>query len=180
MVLYFIVTIRIKLCIAYFISYNILGSGKEEMSSLLFTQNKYVGWVTPGLRVVGPVLSFTTGASGGIFAPSLSAGATIGSLVAHWFELTATNTNIMVLAGMVAFLTGVTRSPFTSAILVLEMTDRHNVIFHLMIASIVAVLISSVIDKKSLYDHLNHQYLDDFRKEETAMEKPVEKIITSS
>ncbi len=157
-------------CIAYFISYNILGSGKEEMSSLLFTQNKYAGWITPGLRTIGPVLSFTTGASGGIFAPSLSAGATIGSLVAHWFELTATNTNIMVLAGMVAFLTGVTRSPFTSAILVLEMTDRHNVIFHLMIASIVAVLVSSVIDKKSLYDHLKHQYLNDFRKEETAME----------
>lgn len=50
--------------IAYFISYNILGSGKEEMSSLLFTQNKYVGWLTPGLRIVGPMLSFTTGASG--------------------------------------------------------------------------------------------------------------------
>lgn len=35
---------------------------------------------------------------------------------------------------MVSFLTGVTRTPFTSAILVLEMTDRHSVIFHLMLA----------------------------------------------
>ena len=144
------------------------------MSTLLFTQDKYAGWITPGLRIIGPMLSFTTGASGGIFAPSLSAGATVGSLVAHWFELTATNTNIMVLAGMVAFLTGVTRSPFTSAILVLEMTDRHNVIFHLMIAGIVAVLVSSLIDKKSLYDHLKHQYMNDFHKDETTMEAPVE------
>jgi len=165
--------------IAFFISYNVLGSGKEEMSSLLFTQNKYAGWLTPGLRIVGPMLSFTTGASGGIFAPSLSAGATIGSLVAHWFELTATNTNIMVLAGMVAFLTGVTRSPFTSAILVLEMTDRHSVIFHLMIAGIVAVLVSSLIDKKSLYDHLMHQYMHDFHQEETEMEPPVNKLNTT-
>ena len=164
--------------IAYFVSNAILGSGKEEMSSLLFSQNKYAGWLTPGLRIVGPMLSFTTGASGGIFAPSLSAGSTIGSLVAHWFELTATNTNIMVLTGMVAFLTGVTRSPFTSAILVLEMTDRHNVIFHLMIAGIVAVLVSSLIDKKSLYDHLKHQYMHDFYEEETAMETPVEKLNT--
>ncbi|MEJ7739795.1 MAG: chloride channel protein [Chitinophagaceae bacterium] len=91
---------------AYFISNAILGSGKEEMSSLLFAQHKYAGWITPGIRIIGPMLSFTTGASGGIFAPSLSAGATVGSLVAHWFELTSTNTNIMVLAGMVAFLTG--------------------------------------------------------------------------
>ncbi|MGI8637120.1 MAG: chloride channel protein, partial [Segetibacter sp.] len=97
--------------IAYFLSYTILGSGKEEMSSLLFSRNKYAGLMTPVLRIAGPVLSFTTGASGGIFAPSLSAGATVGSLIAHWFELTATNTNIVVLAGMVAFLTGVTRSP---------------------------------------------------------------------
>ncbi len=165
--------------IAYFISDAILGSGKEEMSTLLFTQDKYAGWITPGLRIIGPMLSFTTGASGGIFAPSLSAGATVGSLVAHWFELTATNTNIMMLAGMVAFLTGVTRSPFTSAILVLEMTDRHNVIFHLMIAGIVAVLVSSLIDKKSLYDHLKHQYMHDFYEEETAMETPVEKLNTT-
>jgi H+/Cl- antiporter ClcA len=164
--------------IAYFVSNAILGSGKEEMSYLLFSKNKYAGWLTPGLRIVGPMLSFTTGASGGIFAPSLSAGATIGSLVAHWFELTATNTNIMVLASMVAFLTGVTRSPFTSAILVLEMTDRHNVIFHLMIAGIIAVLVSSLIDKKSLYDHLKHQYMHDFYEEEAAMETPVEKLNT--
>ena len=156
--------------IAYFLHDSILGSGKKEMSSLLFSNEKYAGWFTPALRIIGPMLSFTTGASGGIFAPSLSAGATIGSLVAHWFSLSPTNTNIMVLSGMVAFLTGVTRSPFTSAILVLEMTDRHNVIFHLMIAGIVAVLISSLIDKKSLYDHLKHQYMHDFHKEERAIE----------
>ncbi len=63
-----------------------------------------------------------------------------------------------------------------AAILVLEMKDRHNVIFHLMIAGIVAVLVSALIDKKSLYDHLKHQYLHDFNKEETAMETPVEKL----
>lgn len=43
---------------------------------------------------------------------------------------------------MVAFLTGVTRSPFTSAVLVLEMTDRHNVIFFLMLSGIAASLVS--------------------------------------
>src|SRR6201996_6877276 len=73
-------------------------------------------------------------------SPSLGAGATIGSMIAHIFELTAANTNLLILSGMVGFLTGVTRSPFTSAILVLEMTDRHNVIFHLMLAGMTASL----------------------------------------
>ncbi|MEO7263463.1 MAG: chloride channel protein [Ferruginibacter sp.] len=173
-IIYVLTCALVVASIAYFISNDILGSGKEQMSSLLFSPDKNAGWVTPGLRTIGPLLSFTTGASGGIFAPSLSAGATLGSLVASWFDLTATNTNIIILAGMVAFLTGITRSPFTSAILVLEMTDRHTVIFHLMIAGIIAVLVSSWIDKRSLYDHLKHQYLRDFHEEEIEQEKPAE------
>ncbi|HEY9000842.1 MAG TPA: chloride channel protein, partial [Mucilaginibacter sp.] len=68
--------------IAYSFSTNILGSGKSEMTNLLFTHQKQVAWQVPASRIVGPVLSFTTGASGGIFAPSLAAGATIGSFVA--------------------------------------------------------------------------------------------------
>jgi H+/Cl- antiporter ClcA len=67
---------------------------------------------------------------------------------------------------MVAFLTGVTRSPFTSAILVLEMTDRHNVIFYLMVAGMAAAMISSLVDKRSLYDHLKHQYMEELIKGE--------------
>ena len=152
--------------IACFVNESILGSGKAEMSQVLFTPQKYSGWQFPILRTVGPILSFTTGSSGGIFAPSLSAGAGIGSVVAHILHETATNSNLLILAGMVAFLTGVTRSPFTSAILVLEMTDRHNVIFHLMIAGMVASLISSLIDKRSLYDHLKHQYMHSLLHEE--------------
>jgi H+/Cl- antiporter ClcA len=48
----------------------------------------------------------------------------------------------MILAGMVAFLTGITRTPFTSAILVLEMTDGHSLILQLMMAGILANLVS--------------------------------------
>jgi H+/Cl- antiporter ClcA len=66
---------------------------------------------------------------------------------------------------MVSFLTGVTRTPFTSAILVLEMTDRHNVIFHLMLAGLLANLVSLLIDRHSLYDHLKVSCLKEINKE---------------
>lgn len=137
----------------------ILGSGKHQMESILFSDNKHVTWMSPLMRIVGPILSFTTGAAGGIFAPSLSAGATVGSLFAGWFDLAATETNLLVLAGMVGFLTGVTRTPFTSAILVLEMTDRHSVIFHLMLAGMLASLVSMMIDRRSLYEYLKISYI---------------------
>jgi H+/Cl- antiporter ClcA len=151
---------------AYFVNTSILGSGKAEMTQLLFTGSKRIGWQIPLARTLGPLLSFTTGASGGIFAPSLSAGATIGAFIAGLFDLSASNTNLLILSGMVAFLTGVTRSPFTSAILVLEMTDRHNVIFFLMLSGIAASLVSSLVSKHSLYEYLKLQYILKLRKHE--------------
>jgi H+/Cl- antiporter ClcA len=94
-----------------------------------------------------------------VFAPSLSIGASFGSLIAGLLHLSLTDTNLLILAGMVGFLTGVTRTPFTSAILVLEMTDRHNVIFYLMLAGLIANLVSLLIDRHSFYDHLKVKYL---------------------
>jgi len=152
--------------ISFFIDSQILGSGKRIMTTTLFTSEKDVSWYTAISRVGGIILSFTTGAAGGVFAPSLSAGAGIGSYLAGLMQFTAGNANLLILCSMVGFLTGVTRTPFTSAILVLEMTDRHSVIFHLMIAAMVASVVSLVIDKHSLYDHLKVQCLHELHKEE--------------
>jgi H+/Cl- antiporter ClcA len=151
---------------AFFIDERVLGSGKGLMTTALFTTGKYNSWYLSLLRIGGPLVSFTTGASGGVFAPALSAGASIGATFSGWLHLTAANTNLLVLAGMVAFLTGVTRTPFTSAILVLEMTDRHNVIFHLMLAGMIASLVAMVVDKHSFYDHLKVQYMRDIIKQD--------------
>ena len=145
--------------LAFFVDERVLGSGKELMTTALFTNQKYNSWYMPLLRIVGPIFSFTTGASGGVFAPALSAGASVGATISGWMHLSPANTNLMILSGMVGFLTGVTRTPFTSAILVLEMTDRHNVIFHLMLAGMTATLVAMAIDRHSFYDHLKYQYL---------------------
>lgn len=128
-------------------------------------------WYVPLLRMAGPIVSFVAGGAGGVFAPSLTAGATIGAFVADYFNLTATNANMLMLAGMVGFLTGVTRTPFTSAILVLEMTDRHSIIFYLMMAAMIANLFALLVDKRSFYDHLKKQYL-----KEVLPAKPVQSI----
>ncbi len=155
--------------IAFFIDPRILGSGKEIMLTTLFTSDKYVHWYTSLFRIVGPVLSFSTGASAGIFAPSLGAGASVGSFMAGLFQASASNANLLILCGMVALLTGVTRTPFTSAILVLEMTDRNSVIFYLMIAGLVANIVALSVDKHSLYDHLKVHSIYDLTREKDVM-----------
>lgn len=146
--------------IAYFFDMHILGSGKDLINQTLFTDQKYVGIETTLVRILGPVLSFSAGGAGGIFAPSLSAGASIGSCLSELFHLGGANANLLILSGMVGFLTGVTRTPFTSAILVLEMTDRHSVIFYLMLAAVVSDMAALLIDRRSFYDRLKHSYLE--------------------
>jgi H+/Cl- antiporter ClcA len=161
----------IMILLAFFVNRDILGSGKDVMERTLFTSDKYVAWYTPILRIGGSMLSFTSGAAGGIFAPALSAGASVGSLVAGWFKVSDIDSNMLILAGMVGFLTGVTRSPFTSVILVLEMTNRHNVIFHLILAGMLASLVSLAIDKHSLYERLKVRYMSELLDEEKGIKQ---------
>jgi H+/Cl- antiporter ClcA len=160
-ILFLIVIGLLVASIAYFFNADIIGSGKDIMATRLFTDDKNTSWQTVLVRIFGPALSFSTTAAGGVFAPSLAAGASIGAFIADIFNISGSNANILILGGMVGFLTGITRTPFTSAILVLEMTDRHSVIFHLMLAAMFSYLASMMIDKRSLYDHLKKQYLDE-------------------
>ena len=173
---YLIISALILTILAIFVNANIFGSGKDFITNILFTHQKYTSWDVSLLRITGPLLSFTSGAAGGIFAPALCAGAGMGSMISGWFHMSDTNTNLMILSGMVGFLTGVTRTPFTSSILVLEMTDRHNVIFFLILAGMIASLAAYIIDKHSLYDHLREGYIHDLRADNIAGNEPAGKM----
>lgn len=135
------------------------GSGKDMMNHLLFSDNKSTEWYDFPTRFLGPILSYHSGGAGGIFATSLSAGATLGAGLAALLGLAATNYNLVILVSMVGFLTGVTRSPFTSAILVLEMTDRHGAIFYLLLAAMIANLAGYLVDRKSFYERAKEAFL---------------------
>lgn len=162
-VLFLVISALIIASIAFFINREVLGSGKEIMERILFTNDKHEDWYVPILRMLGPALSFTSGGAGGIFAPALTAGASIGSVISGAIHLSPNETNVVVLAGMVAFLTGITRAPFTSAIVVLEMTDRHSLIFHLMLAGMVSSIASILVSRHSLYDVIKVNLLEEIR-----------------
>ena len=145
--------------LAIFIDFELFGSGKEIITRTLFTSQKHLDWYVPIFRIFGTIFSFSTGAAGGIFAPSLSAGAGIGAVFAELFHFTVTDTNLVILCGMTGFLTSITRSPFTSSILVLEMTNSHNVIFYIMLTALFSNLVASSISRKSFYDYLKDHYI---------------------
>ncbi len=161
--------------LAILVDFRTFGSGKDIMVSTLFSDQKKIEWYIPFLRMVGPIFSFSAGAAGGIFAPSLSAGATLGAVLAEWFHLSNPETNLIILCGMTGFLTSITRSPFTSSILVLEMTNSHNVIFYIMLTALFSNLVAVSLSRRSLYEHLKEQYLSEIDSMEE--EKPFSKSI---
>lgn len=178
-IIYIVSCALILATLTFFLHEHAVGSGKEIMMHALFTPDKHLPWYLPFARMLGSVVSFTSGAAGGVFAPALSAGASVGAVLAEWFNVSPTNTNLLILAGMVGFLTGITRTPFTSAILVLEMTDRHNVIFYLLLAGLAANLLAYLVDRHSFYDHLKETYIHDVHHEAIPVEKeehPVEHV----
>ena len=163
---YVIVCGLVMAALAVFIDSRTFGSGKDIMVTTLFTEHKYLEWYVPILRLIGTIISFSIGAAGGIFAPALSAGASIGSAISGLLHLSPSETNLVILCGMTGFLTGITRSPFTSSILVLEMTNSHDIIFYIMLTALSANLISGFITRHSFYDELKVNYISEIHHSE--------------
>ncbi len=138
---------------------NSSGTGINLTAQFLFNKN-HADLEIIFIRFFGTIISYISGAAGGIFSPSLTIGATIGSYLS--VLINSTNSNLMVLLGMIGFLTGVTRTPFTSFILVLEMTDRHSSVFPMMLVALSAQWAASMIDPKSFYEHVKEKFLTHF------------------
>ena len=132
------------------------GPGLETMLGLLF-RDEQADLSLVAVRFSSTMLSYLSGAAGGIFAPSLAVGATVGSVLTNL--LSVEHPHLMVLLGMIGFLTGVTRTPFTSFILVLEMTDRHAAIFPMMMTSLVALWAARLIDAHGFYEHMKFRFM---------------------
>ncbi|MBI3296211.1 MAG: chloride channel protein [Deltaproteobacteria bacterium] len=133
--------------LAIYVNPGTLGGGVSVIEDLLF-QGHRATWSLVIGRLVGTVASHLSGCAGGFLAPALGLGAAIGSLLATITEYS--NHNLLVMVGMSAFLSAIVRAPFTAWVIVMEMTDRHQAIFPLMIASLVSYgTVQTILDRKS-------------------------------
>jgi H+/Cl- antiporter ClcA len=132
------------------------GSGTELISNILFKDHVATTGITLS-RFFGTAIAYLSGAAGGIFSPSLSIGASIGSLMASLFHIG--NSNLFVLLGMIGFLTGVTHTPFTSFILVMEMSNHHSAIFPMMFTALIANSVAKSVKSKSFYESVKEDLL---------------------
>ncbi|MDI9357897.1 MAG: chloride channel protein [Phycisphaerales bacterium] len=154
----------ITACFIYFLGTNCIGSGKELMAHMLFDELHVSSYKLFLQRLIPPIVASSTGGAGGFFAPGLAIGASIGNITGTWFNLTADALHLMMLVGMVGFLTGIIRAPFTAAILVLEMSNGSTVVFALMAAAIIAEMASLSFGNHSMYEKIKKDIINSERK----------------
>jgi CIC family chloride channel protein len=109
------------------------------------------------LLFMKPLLCATSlagGASGGVFAPSLVAGAALGGLFARFvgnalgLDLTA---SAYVMAGMAAVMGAVMRAPLQAILVTFELTHNYAVIPPLMITCVLALKVSELFEPDSAF-----------------------------
>ncbi|MDE1987095.1 MAG: chloride channel protein [Alphaproteobacteria bacterium] len=109
------------------------------------------------LKFVATTVSSISGLPGGIFSPSLSVGAGLGSDLSSFFP--GAPIGAIVLLGMVSYFTGVVQAPITSFVIVSEMTNNNAMLVPLMTAALIANACSRLICKEGVYHALSHRFL---------------------
>ncbi len=141
----------------------VLGSGHdtiaEALNSLLLDWKLLAALFV--LKFIATTLSYSTGVSGGLFMPTLLMGATLGALMAsitaQFIPEISNNPGAYALVGMGAFFVAVIRTPFTSIIMIFEMTRNYNIILPLMVANGISYILSNHLLKGSVYENLSEQ-----------------------
>lgn len=102
-------------------------------------------WHAPATRFLATAATYFSGVPGGIFAPSLAVGTSLGvdlsQYLSPWLDLSV-DAHVWIALCMAAFLAAVTQSPITAAIIVMEMVDGHQMVISLMGVAFLAKTIS--------------------------------------
>ena len=106
------------------------------------------------LKVVAVGATTGSGAPGGVFTPTLFVGAAFGALTAVGLDalsLTETVEPVHAVLGMAVLLAATTHAPVMAALMVFEMTGRHDLLAVLLPACVVAALVSRHLHPVSVY-----------------------------
>lgn len=142
-----------------------LGNGYAMIRRLLEPGAYETGavWAVAGLLLVLAVFkslatTFTlgTGGSGGVFAPSLFIGATLGGLLGVVLRATGllpetASPAQYALVGMAALVAGTTFAPMSAILLLFEITREPKVLAPIMLAAIVSTAVSRKLMRHSIY-----------------------------
>ncbi len=110
------------------------------------------------MRFAQTILSYSTGAAGGIFAPLLVLGALLGlatgNLVHEIAPTVAPDPAVFAVIGMAAYFTAIVRAPLTGIVLIVEMTGNYNQMLPLLVACFCAYAVAESMHDIPIYEAL--------------------------
>ena len=129
---------------------SVFGTGYDAAKHII--DGGQSSYAYPFLKMLATVASYLSGIPGGIFAPSLSAGAGLGNVLSP--ILPGVAPTIVVILAMVAFFSGVVGTPITAFVIVMEMTSNQTMLLPLMATSFIAFGVSRIINPQPIYHAL--------------------------
>ncbi len=138
------------------------------------------------LKFIASALCNGSGMSGGIMLPIMFFGAVIGGLfgqiATYLLGIDHMQIGAFCLVGMGAFFASVIRTPFTSVILVFEMTRDYRIVLPLMVANLISYFLSEKISPGSIYEksaHFEGYELPHHDEEDLLVQATVEEVYVS-
>ncbi len=137
----------------------VFGLGYADLSDALLNG---IGWKIAGIlavaKIIATLASYGTGGCGGIFSPTLFIGAMCGFFTAgvakHWLPLTPADELVLAATGMSACFGAVVRAPFTSILMIFEMTHQFGMVPALMLGTLISQAIARLAGSSNFYEEV--------------------------
>ncbi len=137
--------------------YYVAGVGYSTIQDVLMGTllNPYFLLLIAFLKLLATSLTLGSGASGGIFSPSLFMGATLGAMYGSFLNMFLpsihANPAAFGVVGMAGMIGGTTGAAITAIVMVFEMTRNYNVILPIIITVAIADGVRRIFSQDSIY-----------------------------
>ncbi len=131
----------------------------SDLQEELLTIREGITPLYPAFRASASFLVLTTAIPGGLFDPSFSVGAGLGSTAYPWLAWTGADLQAVLLLFIAAYFAGVVQSPMTSFIILLEMTGVLLFSLPLAAAALTGYAVSKWICPRALYEALAENFI---------------------
>lgn len=135
------------------------GNTSSFNSRLVLSSSPSIVLLIAASLIVKPIaagLTVGAGGNGGIFAPALYTGSTLGYLFGMlWTQTTgySTPSATFMLAGMAGVLAAILHAPLTAIFLAVEISGQFTLLLPLIIVTVISLLLSKYIEPSSLYSN---------------------------
>ncbi len=158
------VGVMLYLMMLYFGHYYLDGLGYPTIQDILdfSLQNPWLLMLIFSCKVFALCLSLGSGASGGIFAPSLLLGAILGAVCGLTMQILFPEMHInviyFVLAGMAGMLSSVTGAMITSLVFIFEITKNYHIALPVLITVVIGTFVRLYLLPRGIYTFKLYQH----------------------